>query len=407
MLYEWALQFRALYTTTLIADMREQMTMQNVSTTEPTISQTDRQYWICQFYGWGALTVFSILSLNIWYTPGEFAPLFHSALQSLVGIVLSHPLRYVARITWNDGLSRRILINTISVLLAASLWTVWRITSFTWLTGEVIEVSDWGGWINVSVIVFVGWSSTYHALKYYRQSIEQQRLAIEAQNSALAAEAKAHRENAKRVEAEKLTKESQLRMLKYQLNPHFFLNALNSVSALVRKNKRDEAMEMLARIGDFLRLSLDDTGDLFHTIEEEIDAVQSYLEIEKIRFGERLATEFEIDPSILDFKVPTMLMQPVFENAIKHAVSKSQSPTTIRFEAAREAHGVRLSVQDDGSQNSGNSKAQTAETLGIGLANVQSRLESAFGNNYQFSIRRSNAGYNVDILINEETAPLR
>ena len=268
------------------------MTLQSTTTPLVSITQTDRQYWVCQLFGWGALTVFSILSLNIWYTPGEFAPVIHSALQSIMGIILSHPLRYVAQKTWDDNVYQRVIYNSAAVLISAGLWTIWRINSFTWLTGEVIEVSDWGGWINVSVIVLVGWSSTYHALKYYRQSIEQQRLAVEAQNSALAAEAKAYRENVKRIEAEKLIKESQLRMLKYQLNPHFFLNALNSVSALVRKNKSEEAMEMLARIGDFLRLSLDDSGDLFHSIEEEIDAVQSYLEIEKIRFGERLVTEF-------------------------------------------------------------------------------------------------------------------
>ena len=232
-------------------------------------------------------------------------------------------------------------------------------------------------------------------------------MAVEAQNSALAAEAKAQRENVKRVEAEKLTKESQLRMLKYQLNPHFFLNALNSVSALVRKSKSDEAMEMLARIGDFLRLSLDDSGDLFHTIEEEIDAVKTYLAIEKIRFGDRLITEFKIDPAVLDFKVPTMLMQPVFENAIKHAVGKSQSPTKIRFEAVKESRGVRLSVQDDGSQRPSSNKTDNTDHSGIGLTNVQNRLESAFGNNFQFSIRRSNAGYNVDVLINESAVPLR
>ena len=382
------------------------MTIQTSTRPNSSFAQTDRQYWICQFYGWGALAVFSILSLNIWYTPGEFAPLIHSVLQSIVGLILSHPLRYVAQRAWDENLFRRILFNTISVLIAAALWTIWRVSSFTWLTGQVIEVSDWGGWINVSVLVLVGWSATYHALKYYRQSIEQHRVAVEAQNSALAAEAKAQRENIKRMEAEKLSKETELRMLKYQLNPHFFLNALNSVSSLVRRNKSEEAMEMLARIGDFLRLSLDDSDDLFHTIEEEIDAAQCYLAIEKIRFGDRLNTEFEIDPAVLEFKVPTMLMQPVFENAIKHAVGKRQSPTKIRFEAVKDTRGVRLSVQDDGSPTEAENRHDDG-TPGIGLANVQNRLESAFGNNFHFSIRRSNAGFNVEILISKDPEPLR
>lgn len=379
------------------------MTFQKNSANAEPFSQTNRQYWICQFLGWGALAVFSILSLNIWYTPGEFAPLVHSVLASIAGLLLSHPLRYVAEKNWNENVSRRLMTNLLGVLLAAGLWTVWRVNSFFWLTGENITLSDWGGWINVSVIVFVGWAATYHALKYYSQSIEQQRLAIEAQNIALAAEAKAQRENVKRIQAEKLSKETQLRMLKYQLNPHFFLNALNSVSALVRRERRGEAMEMLARIGDFLRLSLDDSGDLFHTIEEEIDAIQSYLEIEKIRFGDRLVTEFNIDPSILHFRVPTMLMQPIFENAIKHAVSKRKEPTKVKFEAVRDSLGTRLSVHDDGSYFAGALENVDIADSGIGLSNVQNRLESAFGKNFQFTYQRSGEGFVVDILINNDT----
>ena len=256
------------------------------------------------------------------------------------------------------------------------------------------------------MIVLVGWTVTYHALKYYRQSIEQGRLAMEAQNIALEAEAMAQRENARRTKAEKLIKESQLRMLKYQLNPHFFLNALNSVSALVRKKQSEEAMEMLARIGDFLRLSLDDSGDLFHTVEEEIDAIQSYLEIEKIRFGDRLVTEFEIEPETLEFRIPTMLMQPVFENAIKHAVSKNQGPTTIFFNAEKKGNGIRLTVRDDGGLAAEPQSEQEIKASGIGLANVQSRLESAYGDDYHIRLRRSNAGFNVDIFISRDAKPL-
>ena len=102
------------------------------------LNQTDRQYWICQLAGWSALSIFSVLSLNIWYTPGEFAPLVHSFLQSVVGLLLSHPLRYVARRAWNAKLPQRILLNALGVLAVAAIWTVLRITSFTWLTGEYI-----------------------------------------------------------------------------------------------------------------------------------------------------------------------------------------------------------------------------------------------------------------------------
>jgi len=372
--------------------------MQKVSTV--TTSDHNREYWICQIGGWGALAIFSILSLNIWYTPGELAPVIHSVLQSITGLILSSPLRYLARRTWDRNVVQRMMLNGLGVLLIAALWTVWRVKSFTWLTGDFISMSDWGGWINVSVIVYVAWTVSYHALKYYRQSMEQKQLATEARNLALEAQAKAQRDNLKRSEAEKLFNESQLRMLKYQLNPHFFLNALNSVSALVRKDRKDEAMQMLAKIGDFLRLSLDDSNDLFHTIEEELDAIQSYLNIEKIRFGDRLITEFNIDPDTTYFEIPTLLLQPVFENAIKHAVSKNRKQTRIKFESLKIDDTIHLRIHDDGDKSHIDTNNSEKEFTGIGLNNVRNRLESAFGENSKMRVFKSpETGFTVDISI--------
>lgn len=362
----------------------------------------DRQYWLFQIAGWTALAVFSVLSLNIWYTPGEFAPLVHSALQSVVGVLISHPLRYVARRTWTLNISTRAIINVIAVLVAAGLWTVWRVTSFTWLTGEVIEFSDWGGWINLSVIVFVAWSVSYHALKYYRLSIQQRQLAAEAQTLALKAQAEAQHENLKRLEAEKLFQESQLRMLKYQLNPHFFLNALNSVSALVQRGKDSDATEMLARIGDFLRVSLDDDGDLFHSLEEEIDAIETYLGIEKIRFGDRLATKFSIEAATKSTKLPVLLLQPLFENAIKHAVSKRTSRTTLSFSATQDANRVTLILTDDGPGLTDAQEEALASNQSIGLANVRNRLNSTFSDKASFRYGKgAKGGFEVAITIDE------
>jgi len=103
------------------------MTATNTPTSPPsligtsTLERTDRQYWICQLAGWSALAIFSILSLNIWYTPGELAPLVHSLLQSVAGLMLSHPLRHIARRVWNTPLPQRILVNTLGVLAASAI----------------------------------------------------------------------------------------------------------------------------------------------------------------------------------------------------------------------------------------------------------------------------------------------
>ena len=360
-----------------------------------------QQYWIFQLAGWCAMAILTYLSLNIWYTPGEWAPVVHSILQSIAGMIISLPLRYIVIASWNKSALSRLLFNGTAVLIAAIIWTVWRVNSFTWLTGEVIELADWGGWINASVIVFTAWLFCYYALRYYRESLEKERQAAEAQRAVLEAQANEERANFKRVEAEKHFHETQMRLLKNQLNPHFFLNALNSVSALIVRNDKTAALEMLARIGDFLRTSLANPEELHHTLEEELAALDLYLGIEKIRFGERLQTRFDIDPEALKATVPSLILQPLFENAIKHAVSKSQKPTLIEFNARIEDGSLLLELSDDGPGSTGRPDLQTfQEGSQIGLKNVQKRLQSAFSDKFSLEFGPGkDTGFDVRISI--------
>ncbi len=363
-----------------------------------------RQYWTFQFAGWSAMALLSYLSLTVWYNPGEFAPALHTLLQSALGIVVSHPLRSVGKRLWQAPIATRIALNALAVVTASLVWSALRIQTFTWLTGEVIPAADYGGWIFASVIVFGAWSFCYHAFRYYRQSLEQRRLATEAQNAALRAQAKAQHESFKRLEAEKLFRDSQLRMLKYQLNPHFFLNALNSVSSLVRKGDSDDAMRMLARIGDFLRLALADPEQVHQPLVDELDALQTYLDIERVRFGDRLITEFDVSSDTLDVPVPCFLLQPIFENAVKHAVGVSLKPTTIRLRTRLDGDALEIVVTDDGPGVPVSADTEYGGGRGdggIGLLNVRQRLESAYGEGFVLSIAnvRSESGLKVSIRI--------
>ncbi len=350
-----------------------------------------RQYWTFQLAGWSAMALLSYLSLTVWYNPGQFAPALHTLLQSAIGILVSHPLRSVAKGTWQTPMSRRIVLNALAVIAASLVWTALRIVTFTWLTGEVIPPADFGGWIFASIIVFGAWSFCYHAFRYYRQSLEQRRLATEAQNAALRSQAKAQQENFKRLEAEKLFRDAQLRMLKYQLNPHFFLNALNSVSSLVRKGDRDAAMGMLARIGDFLRLSLADPEELQHTLAEELGGLDIYLDIERVRFGERLRTVIEVGEDAMDAMLPSFLLQPIFENAIKHAVSKTLDPVTISLRGSVTEDALQLEISDDGPGFDASASTE-GSTQGIGLLNVRQRLESAYGEQFYLAFENCESG---------------
>lgn len=349
------------------------------------------QYWLFQVGGWSALTVFNYVSLTLWYNPGEWYPALHTALQSVIGLFLSHPLRYVARQSWGSPIARRITINVAAVLAASLLWTALRLETFIWLTGEEVDFDDWGGWVFASVIVFAAWSLCYHALRYYREWTEQRELAIRAQNTALKAKTQAQKESIRRLHAESAVRESKLLMLKYQLSPHFFLNALNSVTSLVQKDKKKEAVEMLARIGDFLRSSLYSDGAPEHTLHDEIDILRQYIDIEKVRFGDRLNIEFAVSEDAKAVVIPNLLLQPLIENSIKHAVSRSLSTTTIRLKATLDNSKQRLDIvlSDTGPGADAQMPKTSAESAGIGLKNVEERLRSAYGDDYALAIESS------------------
>lgn len=344
--------------------------------------QDARQYWMFQIAGWSAMALLSYLSLTVWYNPGQWNPVLHTLLQSMLGLLVSHPLRWVASWSWNFSLWRRVGINSAAVLAATIVWTLLRIYTFTWLTGEPIPISDWGGWIFASVIVFGAWEFCYHALKYYRHWNTEHQLAVEAQNTALRANEVAQRETLRRLEAEKLFRDAQLRMLKYQLNPHFLFNALNSVSSLVRRGDGAGATDMLAQIGDFLRLTLESSDEVQHTLDEELKALELYLGIEKVRFGNRLQTVFNVDPDARDVAVPSLLLQPLFENSVKFAVGRSMNPTTISLDVHLDDDRLHVSVRDDGPGMDDREGNQSAEGQGIGLLNVRQRLSSVHGENF-------------------------
>lgn len=372
-----------------------------------------REFWVFQLTSWAGLTVLWYFSLTIWYNPGELAPAIHTMVQSILGFAISHPLRWLANASWHKSLARRALINGAGVVVAALVWTWARTATFETITGSDIPAGDLGGWINASVVVMLAWSFGYHTLSYSRQSHAHGLLANQAESAAQRARATAEAETIKRLEAEKLFRETQLRMLKYQLNPHFFLNALNSVSALVQRGDKPGATDMLARIGDFLRVSLAHPEEYQHTLDEELDALDLYLGIETVRFGDRLRTVFDVDEAARDVIIPSLLLQPLFENAIKFAVTQRLTPTTIAFSAKLMGQRLELRIADDGpgmaitpysrgdgpkcevrgrhgnghGNGQGNDQGNDqGNGQGIGLVNVRQRLESAYGNHFTLTL---------------------
>ncbi|RFB04936.1 sensor histidine kinase [Parvularcula marina] len=351
-----------------------------------------QQFWVFHIGGWSAMALVSYLSLTIWYNPGQLIPALHTVLQSVLGLFVSYPLRWAGSALWNAPIIRRVILNGAAIILASIIWTALRVTTFTALTGEVINPADWGGWLYASLTIFGAWSFCYHALKYYRQWLEQRQLATEAQKAALEAQTLAQLESLKRLEAESQYKDAKLRMLKYQLNPHFLFNALNSVTHLVRKGDQTSATEMLVKIAEFLRTSLEHDDELLHSLRDELEVIELYLAIEKSRFGDRLQTEFNVSDEALNVNVPSFLLQPVYENAMKYAVGQSLSPTVISFSAECDGDDLTLSISDTGPGFHEMEESSARSSIGIGLRNVEERLQSQYGANYNLRIENNDKG---------------
>ena len=183
--------------------------------------------------------------------------------------------------------------------------------------------------------------------------------------------------------------QAQLRALKMQLHPHFLFNTLHSISSLVLEDP-SKANSMIARLGDFLRLTLENSEQQLVTLKEEIEFLRTYLEIEQVRFGDRLTVAFEIEPTTLSAAVPHLILQPVVENAIQHAIAPRATPGSIHIEAKRLNGSLRLEVKDNGPGIVSN--GDLIEKQGVGLSNVRARLNQIYGSDFRFELMNSKDG---------------
>jgi hypothetical protein len=177
------------------------------------------------------------------------------------------------------------------------------------------------------------------------------------------------------VEARALAQTAQLTALRLQLNPHFLFNTLNAISSLIVTGRNRQGEEMLGKLCDFLRTALVADTDGTTTLAEELETLQTYLEIESVRFGDRLTVDFACPPELADLPVPNFILQPLVENAVKHAVAPSSRPVIIRVAARREGGELLLSVSDNG----GSPTAAKSGGTGVGLSNTRRRLEVIYG----------------------------
>ena len=183
--------------------------------------------------------------------------------------------------------------------------------------------------------------------------------------------------------------QAQLQSLKMQLHPHFLFNTLNSISTLIHKDP-ESADRMLTRLSDLLRLTLESAGTQEIDLQHEIDFLMRYLEMEQIRLGDRLVVEMDIEPELLDARVPNLILQPLVENAIRHGIAPHARQGVIQIRGVRQNGMIELEVSDNGAGISEETKQELNE--GVGLSNTRQRLQQLYGDEHQFELKNSPDG---------------
>ena len=237
------------------------------------------------------------------------------------------------------------------------------------------------GQLFLNFTVLAGWSALYFGINFY--------LIVEEQMDQLQA-------------LGNQASSAQLALLRYQLNPHFLFNTLNSISTLVLLKHTERANAMLARLSSFLRYTLANEPTAKVTLAQEVETLKLYLEIEKMRFEDRLRPHFKIESETIGARLPSLLLQPLIENAIKYAVTPAENGADIWMTARREGEAVKLEVADNG--NGEGAEIAASPSTGVGLANIRDRLSQAYGAAHRFETKQNDrGGFSVIIEIPFET----
>jgi two-component system, LytTR family, sensor kinase len=199
--------------------------------------------------------------------------------------------------------------------------------------------------------------------------------------------------------------QAQLQALRMQLNPHFLFNTLNGIAGLVRDNRNKTAVQMIAGLSDLLRHALDSAGQQEVPLRRELEFLELYLDIQQMRFSDRLKVEMEIAPETLDARVPNLILQPLVENAIRHGIAPRAAGGTVGVTSRRDDSLLEIKVYDDGpglwrDVSAPSSSAPPGEGGGIGLSNTRARLAQLYGEGHRFDVRdRGEGGVEARLVI--------
>ena len=339
-------------------------------------------FWALHTLGWSAYLITQYLGALLYEKPTSYIKVVFAAAAG--GFVLSAPLRFLYRWLWKQPPA----VIVASVLLASWVTALcWRVvinsSYMHWVEDRMSDEPWYGIFVGTlsSTYLLLCWSGLYFGIKYY-ETLQAQRESV--------------------LRASALAQEAQVKMLRYQLNPHFLFNTLNAISTLILDGQGRVANQAVGRLSDFLRYTLDQDPMKKVTLRHELDALNLYLGIEQLRFGDRLRLEFDIDERVTAALVPSLVLQPLVENALKYAVAPREEGGRLRIEA-REVDGrLRLVVQDDGPGLPVG--VELGAGRGVGFRNTRERLAVLYGEQQQIAVRFSRPGLRVEITLPLELA---
>jgi two-component system LytT family sensor kinase len=337
-----------------------------VSTNAPTSSFASRPgnlFWLLQTAGW-----FSYFLLNFLAAMGDGKPLGYIAASlsvALCGFAITCVLRLCYRRLRGKPLPVMVLASALMLVLATLVQMKLHV-AITFSYCDDCRIRSLLGYVWYFASAFyllLAWSGLYVGIKLAQQLQQQKETALRSANAAHAA---------------------QLRMLRYQLTQHFLFNTLNAISTLVMDDRRDTAHRMICSLSSFLRHSLESDPEQSVTLAEELEALELYLDIERLRFGDRLSVVLDIEPAAYAALVPGLILQPLVENAIKYTLSSSDAGGRVVLLARRDADMLDLHVRDDGPGFA--ATATYARGAGVGLANTRERLRVIYGEHHHLDI---------------------
>ncbi len=253
----------------------------------------DARFWFCQLVGWAGYSVGTFFTITLVDGNVNWIHVGHIAMTAVLGILVTWPLRSIYQSSFDSAIGVRIVVAASSVVVFSAIWTILRIHVFAWLVNQPPLWDEFNYWYFGSLFVFLSWTVLYYGIKYYDM--------LTSEHQKLLGEAAAKRnEQMLRLHAEAAAHEAHIRMLHYQLAPHFLFNTLNAINAMVRLGDIERSQEMIQLLGDFLRHALKQDSVESVTLEEEIDSLNLYLNIERVRYEDRLTLHFDLDPASLD-----------------------------------------------------------------------------------------------------------